>query len=99
MHPPNANGFDPRLSFWPRVREFAVPPSVIEAATARRLAGDWRGACDAAGFDVEIDLRGLATRTAVASRRKFWTTYVTWHPTCCAGTYRGWPPTDCCAPG
>ncbi|TCN41414.1 hypothetical protein EV641_13115 [Rhodococcus sp. SMB37] len=60
MHFPNANGFDPRLSFWLRVREFAVPPSVIEAATARRLAGDWRGACAAAGFDVDIDLRALA---------------------------------------
>ena len=60
MHPPSANGIRPRLSFWPRVREFAVPPSMIEAATARRLAGDWRGACDAAGFDVDIDLRVLA---------------------------------------
>ncbi|HET8994976.1 MAG TPA: hypothetical protein VFN32_14345 [Rhodococcus sp. (in: high G+C Gram-positive bacteria)] len=60
MHPPSANGIRPRLSFWLRVREFAVPPSMIEAATARRLAGDWRGACDAAGFDVDIDLRVLA---------------------------------------
>ncbi|MFD6856845.1 hypothetical protein ACFWCF_05805 [Rhodococcus sp. NPDC060090] len=60
MHPPTANGFDPRLSFWLRVREFAVPPAVIEAATDRRLAGDWCGACAAAGFDVDIDLRVLA---------------------------------------
>lgn len=59
MHPPTANGITPRQSFWLRVREFAVPPSMIETATARRLAGDWRGACDAAGFDVDIDLRGL----------------------------------------
>lgn len=28
-----------RLSFWLRVREFAVPPSMIETATARRHAG------------------------------------------------------------
>lgn len=59
MHPPTVNGFDPRLSFWLRVREFAVPPSMIKAATGLRLAGDWRGACAAAGFDVDIDLRTL----------------------------------------
>ncbi|QQM38782.1 hypothetical protein [Streptomyces liliifuscus] len=51
---------DLRLSFWPRVREFAVPPSMIETATARRLAGDWAGACAAAGIDVDLDLRSLA---------------------------------------
>lgn len=62
MHPPSVNGNDPRLSFWLRVREFAVPPSTIEAATERRLAGDWRGACAAAGFDTDIDLRALARR-------------------------------------
>ncbi|WP_405665908.1 hypothetical protein OG379_29060 [Streptomyces sp. NBC_01166] len=48
---------DSRLSFWLRVREIAVPPSVIETATARRDAGDWAGACAAAGFDVDLDLR------------------------------------------
>ncbi|MCX5522122.1 hypothetical protein OG342_04465 [Streptomyces bobili] len=51
---------DSRLSFWLRVREFAVPPSMIETATARRLAGDWAGACAAAGFDVDIPLRSVA---------------------------------------
>lgn len=60
MHPPTANGTDPRLSFWLRVREFAVPPSMIETATERRLAGEWSGACAAAGFDADIDLRALA---------------------------------------
>ncbi|MFD1815847.1 hypothetical protein [Rhodococcus gannanensis] len=60
MHPPIANGTDPRPSFWLRVREFAVPPSMIETATDRRLAGDWSGACAAAGFDSEIDLREIA---------------------------------------
>ena len=60
MHLPTANGTDPRLSFWLRVREFAVPPSMIETATDRRLAGDWSGACAAAGFDTDIDLRALA---------------------------------------
>lgn len=55
----HANGDSP-LSFWLRVREFAVPPSMIETATRRRLAGDWAGACAAAGFDVDLDLRAVA---------------------------------------
>jgi hypothetical protein len=54
-----ANG-DSRLSFWLPVREFAVPPSMIETATARRLAGDWAGACAAAGIDVDLNLRSVA---------------------------------------
>ncbi|SUB54716.1 Uncharacterised protein [Nocardia brasiliensis] len=55
-----ANGDLSRLSFWSRVREFAVPPGMIETATARRLQGDWAGACAAAGFDVDLDLRSTA---------------------------------------
>ncbi|MEU1340019.1 hypothetical protein [Streptomyces sp. NPDC005827] len=51
---------DTRLSLWRRVREFAVPPAMIDTATARRTAGDWAGACAAAGFDVDLDLRLLA---------------------------------------
>ncbi|MGK5545800.1 hypothetical protein ACSNOH_13865 [Streptomyces sp. URMC 127] len=51
---------DSRLSFWLRVREFAVPPAMIETATARRRAGDWAGACAAAGFDADLDLRSVA---------------------------------------
>ncbi|MEV6382465.1 hypothetical protein AB0M31_23990 [Streptomyces sp. NPDC051773] len=64
-----ANG-DPRLSFWLRVREFAVPPSMIEAATARRAVGDWAGACAAAALDIDFDLRSLAGRhgSALVSR-------------------------------
>ncbi|MEV7402919.1 hypothetical protein AB0N93_21315 [Streptomyces sp. NPDC091267] len=54
-----ANG-DSRLSFWLRVRESAVPPSMIETATARRRAGDWAGACAAAGIDVDLNLRSAA---------------------------------------
>uniref|UniRef100_UPI002FDC5E5A hypothetical protein n=1 Tax=Streptomyces sp. IBSBF 2806 TaxID=2903529 RepID=UPI002FDC5E5A len=53
-HPVNE---DSRLSFWLRVREFAVPASMIETATARRRAGDWAGACAAAGIDVDFGLR------------------------------------------
>ncbi|MER6155256.1 hypothetical protein ABT147_06880 [Streptomyces sp. NPDC001868] len=56
-----ANG-DSRLTYWSRVREFAVPPSMIETATARRAVGDWAGACAAAGIDIDLDLRSLANR-------------------------------------
>ncbi|MFD3502863.1 hypothetical protein [Streptomyces sp. NPDC058678] len=51
---------DSRLSFWLRVREFAVPPSMIETATARRHVGDWAGACAAAGIDVDLHPRSVA---------------------------------------
>ncbi|WP_329052054.1 hypothetical protein OG873_21865 [Streptomyces violaceus] len=59
MLTPTANG-DTLTSFWPRVREFAVPPSMIETATARRHAGDWAGACAAAGIDVDLQPRAVA---------------------------------------
>jgi hypothetical protein len=58
-HPHFANG-DSRLSLWLRVREFAVPPAMIETSTVRRLAGDWAGACAAARVDVDLDLRSVA---------------------------------------
>lgn len=51
-----------RLSMWQRVREYAVPPSMIETATARRTAGDWAGACAAARVDVDLDLRAVRHR-------------------------------------
>lgn len=59
MHSWTANG-DSRLSFWLRVREFAVPPSMIESATSRRAVGDWAGACAAAHVDVDLNLRSVA---------------------------------------
>ncbi|GLF92899.1 hypothetical protein [Streptomyces yaizuensis] len=59
MPTPFANE-DTRLSLWLRVRRFAVPPSMIETATARRRAGDWAGACAAAGIDTDLDLRSVA---------------------------------------
>ncbi|MER6068654.1 hypothetical protein ABT187_07295 [Streptomyces sp. NPDC001817] len=59
MLPSTAYG-DPRLSMWLRVREYAVPPSMIELATGRRAAGDWAGACAAARIDVDLDLRSVA---------------------------------------
>lgn len=51
-----------RLSVWRRVREFAVPLSMIESATARRNAGDWAGACSAARFDVDVNPRAVARK-------------------------------------
>jgi hypothetical protein len=90
-----ANGESP-LSFWPRVREFAVPPSMIETATARRRAGDWAGACAAAHLDVDLQPRLVARRHGqeVAARLRADLRHLA--PTCCAGTCRGSPPTDCC---
>lgn len=49
-----------RLLFWQRVREYAVPPSMIESATARRSVGDWAGACSAARVDIDFNLRYAA---------------------------------------
>ncbi|MGC9671169.1 hypothetical protein ACNTMW_32060 [Planosporangium sp. 12N6] len=51
---------DSRLSLWLRVREFAVPPSMIESATDRRRVGDWAGACAAARIDVDLSVRSAA---------------------------------------
>ncbi|MFC4997834.1 hypothetical protein ACFPIJ_08335 [Dactylosporangium cerinum] len=59
MHSLDANG-ESRRTLWLRVREFAVPRSMIESATARRHAGDWAGACAAARVDVDLDLRAVA---------------------------------------
>lgn len=59
MHSLAAYG-DSRLLFWLHVREFAVPPSMIELATARRAVGDWAGACAAAHVDVDLNLRSVA---------------------------------------
>ncbi|HWS39473.1 MAG TPA: hypothetical protein VN408_42855, partial [Actinoplanes sp.] len=58
MRPPGRT----RLHSWLHVREFAVPASMITAATARRLTGDWAGACAAAHFDVDLDLRTVNRR-------------------------------------
>ncbi|MET7394328.1 ankyrin repeat domain-containing protein [Dactylosporangium sp. NPDC005572] len=37
----------------------AVPDWMVEGATARRLAGDWRGACAVAGVDLDVDLGAI----------------------------------------
>lgn len=43
-----------------RIRRYAVPQWMIEQATERRLAGDWRGACAAANVDIAFDLADVA---------------------------------------
>ncbi|MBN0048449.1 hypothetical protein JS756_30975 [Streptomyces actuosus] len=58
----SANGIPAHLSMWQRVRAYAVPPSMIENATARRAVGDWAGACAAARIDVDLDLRAVRNR-------------------------------------
>lgn len=58
MHSLTAN-VDSRLLFWLRVREFAVPRSMIESASARRAVGDWAGACAAARVDVDLNVRAV----------------------------------------
>ncbi|MDX3747365.1 hypothetical protein [Streptomyces sp. AK08-02] len=57
-----AKTIPPHLLMWQRVREYAVPPSMIETATARRAAGDWAGACAAARVDTDLDLRAVRDR-------------------------------------
>lgn len=42
------------------MRRYGVPADMIELATARRLAGDWRGACEAANVAVEVDPAAIA---------------------------------------
>jgi hypothetical protein len=55
-----------------RIRRYAVPRWMIEQATERRLAGDWRGACAAANVDVAFDLADVADEDgdAVAAELK-----------------------------
>lgn len=57
-----ANAIPTRLLMWHRVREYAVPPSMIEIATTRRAVGDWAGACAAARVDIDLDLRAVRHR-------------------------------------
>ncbi|WP_149261714.1 hypothetical protein [Actinomadura sp. K4S16] len=51
-----------RLLMWQRVREYAVPLSMIETATARRVVGDWAGACASARIDIDFGLRAVRDR-------------------------------------
>ena len=58
--PHSSSNEDSRLTLWLRVRAFAVPPSMIESATASRTIGDWAAACAAAHVDVDLNLRHVA---------------------------------------
>ncbi|CAL9511243.1 hypothetical protein SUDANB121_03656 [Nocardiopsis dassonvillei] len=42
-----------------RGRRYGIPYAAVERATERRLAGDWRGACTAAGVHVDLDTDAL----------------------------------------
>ncbi len=88
MHSWNAYE-DPRLRLWQRVREFAVPPPMIESATARRAVGDWAGACAAARVDVDVNLRAVAVHTVGSSRPRYGPICAAWLLICCAGTCPG----------
>ncbi|MFC5184234.1 hypothetical protein [Actinomadura harenae] len=61
MAPHSAN-IPAHLLMWQRVREYAVPLSMIETATARRAVGDWAGACASARIDIDFDLRAVRDR-------------------------------------
>ncbi|WP_106400714.1 hypothetical protein [Actinocorallia populi] len=62
MAPHLANVTPAHLLMWQRVREYAVPLSMIETATARRAVGDWAGACAAARIDIDFDLHAVRDR-------------------------------------
>ncbi|GAA3337160.1 hypothetical protein GCM10020358_12420 [Amorphoplanes nipponensis] len=49
-----------------RALNLAAPAGMVAAATERRLAGDWRGACTAALVDVPFDLRSVASTYGAA---------------------------------
>ncbi|MET7402287.1 hypothetical protein ABZS66_53285 [Dactylosporangium sp. NPDC005572] len=51
-----------------RTRRCAVPGRMVEEATRLRLAGDWAGACAAAGIDVDETLLWRATETGAEAR-------------------------------
>jgi hypothetical protein len=43
-------------------RRFGIPPTMIAAASRRRMNGDWRGACAAADVEVRLDLEAVSAR-------------------------------------
>ncbi|MBD0736813.1 hypothetical protein [Streptomyces sp. CBMA29] len=62
-----AEAIPARLLMWRRVREYAVPESMIERAAARSAVGDWAGACAAARIDVDLDPRTVRVRHGAES--------------------------------
>jgi hypothetical protein len=61
---------DAHVPGWLAARRYGAPADMIAAATRRREAGDWPGACAAAGFDIRFDLARIRDEhgTAVAAR-------------------------------
>jgi hypothetical protein len=47
---------------WLATRRHGLPARMVAEATEHRLAGDWRGACAAAGMDVAVDLARVGDR-------------------------------------
>ena len=71
-------------------RRYGVPPTMIEAATPRRLVGDWRGACAAADVELFFDPDSVrrrhgsaAAESLLADLRKLAPELLRWHlPRC-----------------
>ena len=47
---------DQNVPGWLAGRRYGVPAEMVALASDRRLAGDWRGACAAARYDVPFTL-------------------------------------------
>jgi hypothetical protein len=61
------SGHDPLdLTTWQRIRQYAVPPRMIEESTKARESGDWRAACAAADVDIAFDPDTLRKRFGAA---------------------------------
>jgi hypothetical protein len=56
--------------FAARGLRYSSPPGMVAAATERRLAGDWRGACAAALLDVHIDLREVTAEYGASEAQR-----------------------------
>ncbi|MFI6575361.1 ankyrin repeat domain-containing protein [Nocardiopsis sp. NPDC050513] len=64
--PPSASHPPARAAWLRKVRLYAVPRTMVERAAERRLAGDWRGACAAAGVDTAFDMAAVANEHGTA---------------------------------
>jgi hypothetical protein len=65
----NRPDLDPNLVGWRNARRYGVAASMVTEATCRREAGDWRGACAAAGFDVRFSLEDVRDRHGAEAAR------------------------------
>jgi hypothetical protein len=53
---------DSHVAGWLAARRYGMPARMVADATARREAGDWRGACAAARVDVRFDVADVRRR-------------------------------------